>query len=263
MNQMHYLRYLDRSVFTSSIVAEKFAGNLREGKVEGEVKSEQNEGPVLDPTNLFWRSCTPFREVSSQKEVNQPASSTSLAGLLSFPMSGGGLGLKMGSFGRSGGDGSLEESTMDYRVLLHKHLLRTTATPIVDTLLENLGLVNLALGITERRGIIPRELNLSTPCLMSFARKPIVVTAYKDSKCAKGGGTGSGMGILLIFKNRMMLTFSVFPYPKVFDTAVESYNATLSVHQLDENVDDCFRTFKLTTPTLLMLWQDSSSTRDF
>ncbi|KAL8527140.1 hypothetical protein ACS0TY_005132 [Phlomoides rotata] len=111
------------------------------------------------------------------------------------------------------------------------------------------GLVNLALGITERRGIIPRELNLSTPCLMSFARKPIIVTAYKDSKCAKGGGTGSGMGILLIFKNRMMLTFSVFPYPKVFDTAVESYNATLSVHQLAENVDDCFRTFKLTTPT--------------
>ncbi|KAL8457277.1 hypothetical protein ACS0TY_035211 [Phlomoides rotata] len=39
-------------------------------------------------------------------------SSYSLAGLLSFPTSGGGLGLRMGSFGRSGGDGSLEESTV-------------------------------------------------------------------------------------------------------------------------------------------------------
>ncbi|KAL9683379.1 hypothetical protein QQ045_015200 [Rhodiola kirilowii] len=52
-----------------------------------------------------------------------------------------------------------------------------------------------------------------------------------------GGGTGSGMGTLLISKirDRMMLTFSVFPSPKVSDTVVEPYNATLSVHQLAEN----------------------------
>ena len=49
-----------------------------------------------------------------------------------------------------------------------------------------------------------------------------------------GGGTGSGMGTLLISKireeypDRMMLTFSVFPSPKVSDTVVEPYNATLS-----------------------------------
>ncbi|WZZ38203.1 hypothetical protein YC2023_034462 [Brassica napus] len=48
--------------------------------------------------------------------------------------------------------------------------------------------------------------------------------------------TGSGMGTLLISKireeypDRMMLTFSVFPSPKVSDTVVEPYNATLSVH---------------------------------
>ncbi|OAE20114.1 hypothetical protein AXG93_3818s1120 [Marchantia polymorpha subsp. ruderalis] len=82
-----------------------------------------------------------------------------------------------------------------------------------------------------------------------------------------GGGTGSGMGTLLISKireeypDRMMLTFSVFPSPKVSDTVVEPYNATLSVHQLVENADECmvldnealydicFRTLKLTTPT--------------
>ncbi|VFQ69428.1 unnamed protein product [Cuscuta campestris] len=82
-----------------------------------------------------------------------------------------------------------------------------------------------------------------------------------------GGGTGSGMGTLLISKireeypDRMMLTFSVFPSPKVSDTVVEPYNATLSVHQLVENGDECmvldnealydicFRTLKLSTPS--------------
>ncbi len=59
----------------------------------------------------------------------------------------------------------------------------------------------------------------------------------------------------------MMCTFSVVPSPKVSDTVVEPYNATLSVHQLVENSDEtfcidnealydiCFRTLKLTTPT--------------
>ncbi|PSR84686.1 Tubulin beta-4 chain like [Actinidia chinensis var. chinensis] len=86
-----------------------------------------------------------------------------------------------------------------------------------------------------------------------------------------GGGTGSGMGTLLISKireeypDRMMLTFSVFPSPKVSDTVVEPYNATLSVHQLVENADECmvldnealydicFRTLKLTTPSWLSM----------
>merc|ERR1711957_505388 len=58
-----------------------------------------------------------------------------------------------------------------------------------------------------------------------------------------------------------MATFSVMPSPKVSDTVVEPYNATLSVHQLVENADEVqvidnealydiwFRTLKLTTPT--------------
>lgn len=71
-------------------------------------------------------------------------------------------------------------------------------------------------------------------------------------------------------------TFSVMPSPKVSDTVVEPYNATLSIHQLVENADEgtrmlvncagtnlcvvmcidnealydiCFRTLKLPTPT--------------
>ncbi|WFC99010.1 Tubulin beta chain (Beta tubulin) [Malassezia yamatoensis] len=82
-----------------------------------------------------------------------------------------------------------------------------------------------------------------------------------------GGGTGAGMGTLLISKireeypDRMMATFSVMPSPKVSDTVVEPYNATLSVHQLVENSDEtfcidnealydiCFRTLKLKSPS--------------
>ncbi|KAG8533321.1 uncharacterized protein KY384_002104 [Bacidia gigantensis] len=82
-----------------------------------------------------------------------------------------------------------------------------------------------------------------------------------------GGGTGAGMGTLLIskireeFPDRMMATFSVVPSPKVSDTVVEPYNATLSVHQLVENSDEtfcidnealydiCMRTLKLSHPS--------------
>uniref|UniRef100_K7ME18 Tubulin beta chain n=1 Tax=Glycine max TaxID=3847 RepID=K7ME18_SOYBN len=60
-----------------------------------------------------------------------------------------------------------------------------------------------------------------------------------------GGGTGSGMGTLLISKireeypDRMMLTFLVFLSPKVSNTVVESYNATLSIHQLVDITNEC------------------------
>ncbi|XP_060845061.1 tubulin beta chain-like [Rhopalosiphum padi] len=82
-----------------------------------------------------------------------------------------------------------------------------------------------------------------------------------------GGGTGAGMGTLMIAKireeypDRMISTFSIVPSPKVSDTVVEPYNMTLSVHQLIENADQtycidnealydiCFRTLKLNTPT--------------
>mmetsp|Transcript_15984 Transcript_15984/g.30338 ORF Transcript_15984/g.30338 Transcript_15984/m.30338 type:complete len:195 (-) Transcript_15984:1103-1687(-) len=82
-----------------------------------------------------------------------------------------------------------------------------------------------------------------------------------------GGGTGSGMGTLLISKireeypDRIMCTFSVFPSPRVSDVVVEPYNAVLSFPHLLENSDEtfgidnealyniCFRTLKLKYPT--------------
>ncbi|XP_017331080.1 tubulin beta-4B chain [Ictalurus punctatus] len=76
-----------------------------------------------------------------------------------------------------------------------------------------------------------------------------------------GGGTGSGMGSLLISKIReeypdnMMSTFSVVPSPNVTDVALEPYNTILSIEHLVECIDNealyniCFRTLKLTAPT--------------
>lgn len=58
-----------------------------------------------------------------------------------------------------------------------------------------------------------------------------------------GGGTGSGLGTLLLSKlreeqpDRMLATFSIMPSPLVSETVVEPYNAMLSIHQLTENSD--------------------------
>lgn len=82
-----------------------------------------------------------------------------------------------------------------------------------------------------------------------------------------GGGTGSGMGTLLMSKireeypDRLIATFSVVPSPKVSDTVVEPYNATFSLHELVENTDEtfcidnealydiCYRTLQVKEPT--------------
>ena len=53
-----------------------------------------------------------------------------------------------------------------------------------------------------------------------------------------GGGTGSGMGTLLLLKlrdaypSRITATYSVYPSKKVSDVVVEPYNAMLSINQL-------------------------------
>jgi len=60
-----------------------------------------------------------------------------------------------------------------------------------------------------------------------------------------GGGTGSGLGTLILsklreeFPDRMLCTFSVMP-SKVSDVVVEPYNATLALHQLIEGADQVF-----------------------
>ena len=81
-----------------------------------------------------------------------------------------------------------------------------------------------------------------------------------------GGGTGSGLGCLLINKMREMYpdkivkTYSVVPSPKVSDTVVEPYNAVLSMNELLESsdmtfcidnealYDICFKKLKIDSP---------------
>ncbi|PFH48466.1 hypothetical protein AMATHDRAFT_65374 [Amanita thiersii Skay4041] len=81
-----------------------------------------------------------------------------------------------------------------------------------------------------------------------------------------GGGTGAGLGSLLLsklreeFPDRMLATFSVMPSPKVSETVVEPYNALLSINQLIDNgdltlcidnealYDICVRTLKVKAP---------------
>uniref|UniRef100_A0A7N5K651 Tubulin beta 1 class VI n=2 Tax=Ailuropoda melanoleuca TaxID=9646 RepID=A0A7N5K651_AILME len=82
-----------------------------------------------------------------------------------------------------------------------------------------------------------------------------------------GGGTGAGMGTLLLsriredFPDRILNAFSVLPSPKVSDTVVEPYNAVLSLQHLAQHADACFcidnealydicfRTLKLAAPS--------------
>ncbi|XP_031550548.1 tubulin beta-1 chain-like [Actinia tenebrosa] len=58
-----------------------------------------------------------------------------------------------------------------------------------------------------------------------------------------GGGTGSGLGSLLISKlreeypDRLISTYSVLPSPRVSETVTEPYNATLSFHHLVDLAD--------------------------
>ncbi|XP_063688158.1 tubulin beta chain-like [Bolinopsis microptera] len=61
-----------------------------------------------------------------------------------------------------------------------------------------------------------------------------------------GGGTGSGLGTLLIAKmmeeypDRINMSFSVFPSTLVSDVVVEPYNAVFSLHSLLENATEVF-----------------------
>lgn len=59
-----------------------------------------------------------------------------------------------------------------------------------------------------------------------------------------GGGCGGGMGTLLLqrikeeYSDRINITFSVYPSPKVSDVVVEPYNAVLSIHLMLDYSDE-------------------------
>lgn len=82
-----------------------------------------------------------------------------------------------------------------------------------------------------------------------------------------GGGTGSGMGTLLMstirdeYSDRMISTYSVLPSPKVSETVTEPYNAVMALNYLVDSSDAtycldnealyniCTRTLKIPSPS--------------
>lgn len=80
------------------------------------------------------------------------------------------------------------------------------------------------------------------------------VTRHQAEKCdclqgfqivhSIGGGTGSGMGSLLLHKlkdeypDRIINTYSIIPSEKVSETVVEPYNAILSLNEMISNTDE-------------------------
>lgn len=104
------------------------------------------------------------------------------------------------------------------------------------------------------------------------------VTRHQVEKCdclqgfqmihSIGGGSGSGMGSLLLgklkeeYQDRVVNTFTVIPSPKVSETVVEPYNAILSLNEMISNSDEticidnealfniCQSTLRLCRPTM-------------
>ncbi|CAG01113.1 unnamed protein product [Tetraodon nigroviridis] len=154
-----------------------------------------------------------------------------------------------------------------WEVISDEHGIDPTGTYHGDS---DLQLDRISVYYNEATGgkYVPRAILVDLePGTMDSVRSGPFGQIFRPDNFVFGGGTGSGMGTLLISKireeypDRIMNTFSVVPSPKVSDTVVEPYNATLSVHQLVENTDEtycidnealydiCFRTLKLTTPT--------------
>eukprot|EP01083_Nonionella_stella_P040883 110868_1 len=82
------------------------------------------------------------------------------------------------------------------------------------------------------------------------------IVRYQTEKCDQlqgfqlchslGGGTGSGLGTLILSKladeypGRVAFNFAVFPSPKVSDVVVEPYNTVLSIQRILEHSTYCF-----------------------
>merc|ERR1712168_597111 len=82
-----------------------------------------------------------------------------------------------------------------------------------------------------------------------------------------GGGTGSGLGALLLerlsvdYGKKPKLGFNVYPAPQISTAVVEPYNSVLSTHALLEHTDVCVvldneavyaichKSLNITTPT--------------
>jgi hypothetical protein len=73
-----------------------------------------------------------------------------------------------------------------------------------------------------------------------------------------GGGTGSGLGALLLehlstdYGKKSKLEFCVYPAPQLANSVVEPYNSVLTTHTTLEHADCSFMVRKL--PSHLVIW---------
>ncbi|KAH8100780.1 beta-tubulin 2 [Cristinia sonorae] len=104
---------------------------------------------------------------------------------------------------------------------------------------------NNGAGNNWAKGFYTEGAELTDPILETLRRQAESCDALQGFQLlhSLGGGTGAGLGSLLLskfreeFPDRMIATFSIMPSPKVSETVVEPYNSLLSVHQLVENTD--------------------------
>ena len=82
---------------------------------------------------------------------------------------------------------------------------------------------------------------------------------------AVGGGTGSGLGSLLLerlsvdYGKKSKLGFTVYPSPQVSTAVVEPYNSVLSTHSLLEHTDCAFcSTTRPSTTSAAATWTSSA-----
>ncbi|TCD64053.1 Tubulin beta-2 chain [Steccherinum ochraceum] len=104
---------------------------------------------------------------------------------------------------------------------------------------------NSGAGNNWAKGFYTEGAELIDPILEIIRRQAETCDALQGFQLlhSLGGGTGAGLGSLLLskfreeFPDRMISTFSIMPSPKVSETVVEPYNSLLSIHQLVENTD--------------------------
>ena len=119
------------------------------------------------------------------------------------------------------------------------------------------------------KGFYTNGSNLLEQVLDSVRKEAEACDAIQGFQIAQslGGGTGSGLGTLILYHlqeeypDRILSSIGVFPSPKVSDIVLEPYNTILAVKQLIETTDEvfsfdnealyeiCHRTLKLDTTT--------------
>ena len=122
----------------------------------------------------------------------------------------------------------------------------TTGKEIVDTVLDRVR--KLADNCTGLQGFLVFVSIVLRSFILLFAAicKVLTIIYLSFSQHATGGGTGSGLGSLLLerlsvdYGRKSKLAFAVSPSPQVSTAVVEPYNSVLSTHALLEHTDCTF-----------------------